>query len=168
MKRNILREINEKYNSSINNDYITLGTTSAGWYTYLSQNTLKKLIKQTKINKFSFKNYICLIKEYCNITFAEICIKSNFKESIIKDVFNGRRKASRDLVIGLCFAFELNFEESNMLLMAAGYNELYPKKERDLIIAKCIVDSKNLQETNHKLVSVNPKYKIGNYDEDEG
>lgn len=86
------------------------------------------------------------IIEYFGLTYNDIFKKSNFKETYIKNVFNSRRKTSRDVIIGICFAFGLNFNESNMLLKTSGENELYPRDNRDLLIAKCITDNLNIKK----------------------
>ncbi|MTI70076.1 MAG: hypothetical protein FH751_07485 [Firmicutes bacterium] len=59
------------------------------------------------------------------------------------------------MIIGLCFAFELNIVESNLLLKTAGYNELYPRKKDEIIILKCIEKGNNVYETNNILKKYN-------------
>lgn len=162
MERNIFNILNEKNNISYNSE-----RAFGGWYKFLVGKNIEKLLKSIKSNKINTNNYLCQLKEYFGITYSEIVKKSNFKESYIKESFNGRRPPSREAIIGLCFAFGLNFNESNMLLKSAGYNEFYPRNERDLIISKSLIDNLSVQECNKLLLSY--KFdKIGNYDENEG
>lgn len=74
-----------------------------------------------------------------------------------------KRMPSRDCIIGLCFAFELNLKESNFLLKSAGYNELYIRNLKDLIIMKALNDRVKLSECNEFLCENNIE-KIGNLD----
>lgn len=141
-------------------------TCLGGWNMFLINKPLDKLLSMTKLNKIKICNYLCQIKEYFGLTYTQIVKGSNFKETYIKDIFNGRRNPSRDAVIGLCFAFKLNFNESNMLLKSAGYNELYPRDNRDLLLLKGIIDKLNLKEINEILIQYKVP-KIGNFDNDE-
>jgi len=153
-ERNIFNILNEK-----NKNSISLITTTANplWFKKTDMDQLLNI----EHNKLKFNNYLCLIKDYFDLTYNDISYYSNFKESIIKDVFSGRRNANRDLVIGLCYAFKLNIIESNLLLKTRGYNELYSRKKRDLIILKCLADEKNIHETNDILEKYSYKT-IGN------
>lgn len=162
MERNIFKILNEKNNISI-----TSTTSLGGWNTFLMNKPLDKLLIMTKLNnKTKTCNYLCQIKEYFGLTYTQIVKGSNFKETYIKDIFNGRRNPSRDAIIGLCFAFGLNFDESNMLLKSAGYNELYPRDKRDLLLSKGIIDKLNITEINEILMQYKMS-KIGNFDDDE-
>lgn len=101
MERNIFKILNEKNNISIGSN-MSLG----GWKMFLMDKPLEKLLIMTKLNnKTKTCNYLCQIKEYFGLTYTQIVKGSNFKETYIKDIFSGRRKASRNAVIGLCFAF---------------------------------------------------------------
>lgn len=162
MERNIFKILNEKNNISI-----TSTASLGGWNTFLMNKPLDKLLSMTKLNnKTKTCNYLCQIKEYFGLTYTQIVKGSNFKETYIKDIFNGRRNPSRDAIIGLCFAFGLNFDESNMLLKSAGYNELYPRDNRDLLLSKGIIDKLNITEINEILIQYKIS-KIGNFDDDE-
>lgn len=161
MERNIFKILNEK-----NNINMTSGTSLGGWNMFLINKPLDKLLSMTKLNKIKICNYLCQIKEYFGLTYTQIVKGSNFKETYIKDIFSGRRNPSRDAVIGLCFAFGLNFNESNMLLKSAGYNELFPRENRDLLLSKGIIDKLNITEINEILIQYKVS-KIGNFDDDE-
>ena len=129
------------------------------------------MVSKVNFNRFSIQHYLNHLKNECNMTFEQISERSNHKESYIKPVFNiggsRKRNPSRDCIIGLAFAFQLNTFETNYLLKAAGFNELYLRDKRDLIIAKGLFDSMNIGEIN-KYLKNNSCIKIGNLDEDEG
>lgn len=164
-KRNIFRIINIQNNNFLPCTIYTVNENKKWykpwtWFDSISKTSLDVLL-EAKNNNDELKVYLQAIKEYFKLTYGDLSEYSNFKESIIKDVFYGRRNPSRELVIGLSFAFKLNIIESNLLLKAAGYNELYPRKKDDLIILKCIDDNKNIYETNEILEKYNCKH-IGN------
>ena len=62
--------------------------------------------------------------------------------------------------------FELDLFDSNYLLKAAGYNDLYLRNKRDLIIAKSILENKDIQYVNKYLKKYGEE-KIGNFDDNE-
>jgi len=49
-------------------------------------------------------------------------------------IFNGRRKPSRDKTLQLALGFGLTFAETQELLRVAHRNPLYPKIKRDVIV----------------------------------
>lgn len=166
-KMNLLRKINisNKNESNVNNY-------AKSWNKFILDNSIDEIMEKINFNTFSIQRYLWEIKDYYNMTYEEICEKSNFKETYLKPVFllgknKSQRAPKRDCIIGLAFAFELNIIETNYLLAAAGYNELYLRDQKDIIITKCIVDGKNIRELNECL----EKYsydKIGNLDKEEG
>lgn len=127
---------------------------------------LDKIINKLKFNTKSFNHYLCLLKDYFNKTNSELAKKSNFKETYIKDLYTWKRKPSRDAVIALSVAFELNNLETNLLLKSAGYNELYQGNRRDFIISKHIFDKYTILAINKSLLSYKEK-PIGNLDQNE-
>ena len=68
-------------------------------------------------------------------------------------LFNGRRKPSRDKVIQLAFGFGLDIEQTQQLLKAAQESPLTPKVKRDAAILYCIIHHLNFSEAQKLLVS---------------
>lgn len=66
-------------------------------------------------------------------------------------LFNGRRKPSRDKVIQLAFGFGLDVEETQQLLKIARHTFLYPKIKRDAAIIYCLARNMGLAETQNVL-----------------
>lgn len=164
--RNLLNKIN-KFNKNDTN----IRSGSGQWTKLLKENSIDEMVSKVNFNRFSIQHYLNHLKNECNMTFEQISERSNHKESYIKPVFNiggsRKRNPSRDCIIGLAFAFQLNTFETNYLLKAEGFNELYLRDKRDLIIAKGLFDSMNIGEIN-KYLKNNSCIKIGNLDEDEG
>ena len=164
LNRNILNKINK-----LNKNDTNIQPRSGEWGKLLRENSIDKIIEKVNFNRFSIQHYLNHLKNESGITFEQIWIKSNHKESYITPVFNinGKRKRNpnRNCIIGLAFAFELNTFETNYLLKAAGFNELYLRDKRDLIIAKGLMDFMDINQVNYYLL----KYdccKIGNLDEE--
>ena len=66
-------------------------------------------------------------------------------------LFNGRRRPSRDKALQLAFGFGLDVEETQKLLRAAGKSELYPRLKRDAVLIWCLQEHKTVMETQELL-----------------
>jgi hypothetical protein len=64
----------------------------------------------------------------------QVIKKSGIERTYGHQLFNGRRKPSRDKVIQLAFGFSMNYEETQELLKMARKSDLYPKLKRDAVI----------------------------------
>ena len=160
LNRNILNKIN-KFNKNETN----IQPGSGQWTKLLKDNSIDEIIDKVKFIRFSIQHYLNHLKNEYGSTFEQICEQSNHKESYIKPVFNingaRKRNPNRDCIIGLSFAFKLNTYETNYLLKAAGFNELYLRDKRDLIIAKGLVDLMHIKDVNRYLKKYECK-EIGN------
>ena len=161
IKNNILKKINSNSKNLSNFD-----VENGEWAKNLKTKNIDELLKSVKFNKFSIHHYLNNIREYKNITKREIAQKSNYKEKYLEGVFTvannkSKRNPSRDCIIGLSFAFDLNVVETCYLLKTAGYNELYLRNRRDLIIAKCLLERIDIKDTNRTLKKYNESI-IGN------
>lgn len=165
---NIFRKIN-KNSKNLSNVSIE----NNEWSKLLKNNTIENLMNNIKFNDFSINLYLNNIRNYKNLTLKEIAIKSNFKYKNIEKFFAGdksksKRTPSRDCIIGLCFAFDLNLVEANYLLKAAGFNELYLRNKKDLIVCKCLLEKYDIHKLNDYITKyIGCEFKIGNLDEDE-
>ena len=86
---------------------------------------------------------------------SEIIELSGLNRTYAYDVLTGKRNASRDRIIALCFASKMNLEETNHALIYAGHNALYARDRRDACIILAInrlqqgsVDFKNVADLN--------------------
>jgi transcriptional regulator with XRE-family HTH domain len=77
----------------------------------------------------------------------QIIKRSGIERTYGHQLFNGRRKPSRDKVIQLAIGLKLSFEETQKLLQIAQKSTLYPKIKRDAAIIHCIRYHKDIYET---------------------
>lgn len=166
IKNNILKKINSN-SKNLSNFSVENGE----WAKNLKTKNIDELVRSVKFNKFSIHHYLNNIRGYKNLTKKEIAQKSNYKEKYLEGVFTiannkSKRNPSRDCIIGLSFAFDLNVIETCYLLKTAGYNELYLRNKRDLIIAKCLLEQIGIKNTNRTLKKYNESI-IGNRSDEE-
>lgn len=64
--------------------------------------------------------------------------RANLSKSFGHQLFNGRRKPSRDSVLQLAFGFEADYELAQELLKVARKSQLHPRVRRDVVIIYCL------------------------------
>lgn len=164
--KNIFNTINKK-----SKNISKISVANGEWEQNLKVKNIDELIDIINFNNFSIQLYLNNIKQYSNLTWDNIAERSNYKKKYLEGIFTignkkSKRNPSRDCIIGLSFAFNLNMIETNYLLKAAGYNELYLRNRKDLIIAKSIMDRKDIKYLNKYLIK-HGEDKIGNLDDEE-
>lgn len=102
-------------------------------------------------NRNLIGNYIEYISKKLRFSSKEIYDGALISKSYFYKIKNGDCHPSRDVVIQLCFALQLNLKETNLLLKKAGYNELYLRNNRDMIIAHHLENGSNLIDVNLEL-----------------
>lgn len=92
-----------------------------------------------------------------SISKADLARRAGMSVVYLHQVFAGRRKPSRDRLLCLCIGLEATLEETQRLLLQAGYAQLYPKLKRDAIISFGLVHRMGLGEINDKLFAEDEK-----------
>lgn len=86
---------------------------------------------------------------------SEVIKNSGLNTTFAYQLFSGDRKATRNKVLQLAFAMQLDLRDTQRLLKAAGVNELYCKNRRDAIVIYCVREQLPLAATDDTL------YKFG-------
>lgn len=81
----------------------------------------------------------------------EVIRRSGLNETFAYQIFSGDRHCTRDKALQLAFAFPLDLDETDHLLMHAGVGELYCRDRRDAIIIFCITHGRTLAQTDDEL-----------------
>ena len=76
---------------------------------------------------------------------------ANLNETFGYQIFTGARRPSRDKVLALAFALELDLPETQRLLSLADAGSLYSKNRRDAIIIFCISHGRTLAQADAEL-----------------
>ncbi len=106
---------------------------------------LQRIFKTTSIGRFikrydkqmenaPFHIYISRLCENRNIVPERVIRKSGIERTYGHQLFNGRRKPSRDKVLQLAFGLGMNYNEVQELLKVARKSALYPRVKRDAVI----------------------------------
>lgn len=82
---------------------------------------------------------------------VDVVHAAQLNETFGYQIFKGQRKPSRNKVLQLALAMQLDLKETDRLLQAASVSTLYCKDRRDAIIIYCIEHGATLAETNESL-----------------
>ncbi|WP_242261762.1 hypothetical protein [Bacillus cereus group sp. BfR-BA-01453] len=106
---------------------------------------VKALIKKISMLNNDIKGQPTLISYYIENICKKLDVKNtdifnaaNLSKSYFYQIKKGQKHPSRNTLISLCFAFQLNVSETNLFLKKGGYNDLYFRDTRDAIIAHCL------------------------------
>lgn len=84
---------------------------------------------------------------------ADVAERSGQGDYVYK-VFSGRRKASRDVLISICFGMGLSLDEAQPLLRAASFARLDPRNRRDSVIIYGLCRRTGVDEVNDILLEL--------------
>ena len=136
----------------------------------IGDTNIDEIVDSSVFNSFPIREYLNRLKDYKGLTYSEISMKSNFDEKYIKSIFRIHTRVrmlfSRDSMIALAFAYEMNPYEANYLLTIAGFNKFRSVKERDMVILKCLQDGMDIEGLN-KILSEQGFKKIGNLEKSD-
>ena len=119
---------------------------------------LKRLCHSSTIDGFLSRNqdelaapdFVGAITRLCidrQVPPEKVINKANIERSFGHQIFRGRRRPSRDVIIQLAFGFESSVDETQTLLKLAGASALYPRVKRDAVILFCIHKGYGLIDT---------------------
>lgn len=95
--------------------------------------------------------YLNNILENKRLVKSKIIKKTELSEVQCYQIFDGRRKPSRDSLLSICIAMELSLDETQQMLKTGGFAPLYPKNKRDVIIIKGIQNNLSVAQINEHL-----------------
>lgn len=82
------------------------------------------------------------------MSIPDLIVKTILSKSFVYQVFSGKRKPGRDILLRMAFAMHLSVKETQRLFLIAGKGALYPKVRRDAIIIFCLEKGMSLDEAN--------------------
>ena len=100
----------------------------------------------------SFCEYINALCQSMGLVPERVIRRAEIDRTYGHQLFNGRRKPSRDKVLQLAFGFGLDVDSTQKLLREAGLSELYPRLKRDAIVLFCLNKGISLMETQELLL----------------
>lgn len=127
---------------------------------------MNELMKAHNISNYLKENSVYMISDELPTYLTNILKKKKLvKSAVIKNselsevmgyqIFSGTRKPSRDSLLSICIAMQLDVEETQEILKIAQFASLYPKSKRDCIIINGIATGKSVAQINETLYELN-------------
>ena len=85
-------------------------------------------------------------------TIPDVIQRSFANKTYVYQIFDGRKKPSRDKLISIAFGLQLSIDETQKLLKISGNRTLHVKDGRDVIIFYSIHNNKGVGRTNSLLI----------------
>lgn len=95
--------------------------------------------------------YLSNILEKKGLVKSSVIKKTELSEITGYQIFSGVRNPSRESLVCICRAMELDVDETQYLLKIGGFAELYPKNKRDAIIINGIASNFSVAKINENL-----------------
>lgn len=127
-----------------------------------TNNLMRELMQTERLDRYLEKNNGQMLDttladelkkrlEALQLTRAEVALRSGLSRVYVYEIFSGKKLPSRDSVICLCFALEMEPQEISLLLKHTGYPPLYPRSRRDSVILFAARRHKTLLELEEML-----------------
>ena len=95
--------------------------------------------------------YLNKILQEKNLSKKAIIEKLNFDKKYAYHIFSGAKKPSREKILAIARAMNLNLNETQYLLRYGGYGILYPRDSWDAVIIYAIEHDLTVAETDYYL-----------------
>ncbi len=82
---------------------------------------------------------------------ADVARESQLDRKYVYQIFDGKKRPSRDKLIAIAFGLGLDEDETQRMLKVSGNKELYVRNKRDAVILFALQRKKTLMETNDLL-----------------
>ena len=122
---------------------------------------LNRLIHEKDINSFflnneeefievDFKSFINELLAQKELKLSDV-VKASGQGEYVYKVFNGVRKPSRNIIIGIALGMKLTLNETQFMLRLAKQASLDPRDKRDSILIFAIKSALDIKKTNSLL-----------------
>lgn len=113
--------------------------------------------EEPELVQVSVSDYLNQLIHTKNQDLPSLIRKSGLDRNYCYQIFDGRKRPSRDKVLALCFAMHLSFTEVQNLLKATGYPILHARIERDSAIIFSLQRNCALSDVNELLYELGYK-----------
>lgn len=111
----------------------------------------------SELLNLSLTEYLEKLLKDKNLKKSDVIHSSNLDKTYAYQIFDGKRKPSRDKLLQLAFGLGLNVEETQNLLKIAREAVLYPRVKRDVFILAALHNKFSLIDCDEMLEKYNFK-----------
>ena len=114
-------------------------------------------VGESSMKPLSLEAFMEQKKQEKGLTIPQVMISSGLSKSYIYQIFEGKRKAGRDIMLRIAFGMKLSVEETQRLLTLSGNSILYPKVQRDAVLIFALDKKYTLMEVEQLLEELDEK-----------
>jgi len=94
----------------------------------------------------SLSEYLYSLLEEKGLKRSDVVVRTGLDKAYVYQIFDGKKKPSRDKLITIAFGMKLNEEETQRMLKLSGHRALWVKDERDVLLLFAILHGMSLVE----------------------
>ncbi len=110
-----------------------------------------------EISTKTAKEYLAEMLDKYSVTKAEVLRQSNISTGYGYQIFDGSRRADREILIRLSFGFPMTDKEINELLRLENYKALDPRSPRDIMVLFALNNNLSVVDLDSMLYEKNEK-----------
>lgn len=99
----------------------------------------------------TLSEYLTLLLQQKELTRADVVRDSGLEKAYVYQIFDGKKRPSREKLIPIAFGLHLNVEETQRMLKLGSCSELYARQSRDAIILFAIKQGMDITATDDLL-----------------
>lgn len=103
------------------------------------------------LDRQTFADYLKKLMKRQNTNKKEVIKNSLVNEIYCYQIFAGSRMPTKDKIIAIALALQLDLDETQRLLSLGGAAVLYPKNSRDCVLINAINTHSSVSELNREL-----------------
>ncbi len=103
------------------------------------------------LDRQTFADYLKKLMKRQNTNKKEVIKNSLVNEIYCYQIFAGSRMPTKDKIIAIALALQLDLDETQRLLSLGGAAALYPKNSRDCVLINAINTHSSVSELNREL-----------------
>ena len=117
---------------------------------------------QDNFTDFNLQSYLQFLLDEKNLIKSKVIADSKLSQIYAYHIFGGRKKhPSREKIISLALAMNLNLNEAQRLLYYAGCEKLYARNSWDSVIIFALENNLSVDETNDLLNKLSEAANLG-------
>lgn len=99
----------------------------------------------------SLSEYLYLLLKEKGLRRSDIVVKTGLDKAYVYQIFDGKKRPSRDKLITIAFGMKLSEDETQRMLKLSGHRDLWAKDERDAVLLFAIQRGMSLEDVDTQL-----------------
>lgn len=117
-------------------DFKSMISTATIWSELLKAKSISGFLRKNRENMLdlTLSEHLMLLLRKKKLKRADVVRDSGLEKAYVYQIFDGKKRPSRDKLIAIAFGLHLNSKETQRMLKLGGCSELYARVARDAVI----------------------------------